>query len=89
MAAARPMLPPVPVMTHTLPVSLTDISSSFATAPGHSAPTPVPPSMMNSEPSRQVGAAVNENRLTVYVGAVVREQERHHGRDVLGGAEAR
>src|SRR6266850_4844598 len=32
---------------------------------------------------RQVGAAVDENRLTVHVGGVVREQERHHGRDVL------
>src|SRR5580765_8437900 len=44
---------------------------------------------MNSKLSREVGAAVDKNRLTVYVGAVVREQERHHGRDVLGRAEAR
>src|SRR4029077_11006053 len=39
--------------------------------------------------SRQVGAAVDENRLTVHVCGVVREQERHHGRDVLWDAETR
>src|SRR5882672_8614505 len=43
--------------------------------------------MMKSERSRQVGPAVDENRLTVHVGAVVREQKRHHGRDVLWHAE--
>jgi hypothetical protein len=35
MAAARPMLPPVPVMTHTFSESLPDIlQSSFATMAG-------------------------------------------------------
>jgi hypothetical protein len=35
------------------------------------------------EPSAQVGAAVDEDRLAGDVGAVVGEQERHHSREVL------
>ena len=85
------MLPPVPVTTHTFPESLPDIL--FLSC--HDGPrtamrlAPVRPSVMNSELSREVGAAVDKNCLTVYVGAVVREQERHHGRDVLWRAEPR
>ena len=85
------MLPPVPVMTHTFPESLPDISPSLAnTWPGYGYVTSAGAAIDDElQLSRQVGAAVDKNRLTVYVGAVVREQERHHGRDVLWGAEAR